>query len=175
MTHLSFAPAATPPLAPSVAVAIATGGPMGLGAIAALRLGELAPIAAAPLVVFGVAAATLPALYIAAALTGAAPPLEQVARAVGRALVALGLVALGLAGPLWFLTTTTTEPGTAFALTSIGLLTALAIGLRVLRRELWGVAGSPGLGRDVMFTAWAAAAAIIGARLYTELTAWGIA
>ena len=163
----SAAPAMPTPASP-IAVAIAAAGPTAIGAIAAVRVGDAAPALAIPAVVLGVAAATLPALYIATAVTGAAPPLDRVARAVGRALVALGLVALGLAAPLLFLTTTTTEPSTAFALTSVALVTALAIGLRVLHRELWGP-GARGLGRDATFLVWAAAAMIIGARLYGEL------
>jgi hypothetical protein len=155
---------------PPVSVAIAAAGPTALGAIISLRLANPAPAIAIPAVVLGVAAATLPALYIATAVTGAAPPLDHVARAVGRALFALGLAALGLAAPLLFLTTTTTDAGAAYGLTSVALVTALAIGLRVLHRELWG----PGLrtiALDLTFLAWAVSALIIGARLYAELAA----
>ena len=147
----------------SSSVASAAAGPLAVGAVLTLRLHDPAPLVAVPAVVFAVAALTLPALYIAAAVVGAAPPIGDVVRAVGRALHALGLVHLGLVMPLAFLVASSGSE-TAFALGAIGA----AIALKVLRAALFGD-GAPAGGRAVLFWSWAAVALVIGGRLFGEL------
>ena len=154
---------------PGVMTAMAAAGPLGVGAVLAARLGSAEPLVAVPVSVFAVTALTLPALYIATAVVGAAPPVGHVVRAVGRALSALGLVLLGLALPLGFLVATA-GTGTAFALGALALATAAAIGLRALHGALF--AGMPAVtGRGLLFLTWAVIALVIGARLFSELTA----
>lgn len=148
-------------------VASAAAGPIAVGAVLTLRLHDPAPLVAVPAVVFAVAALTLPALYIAAAVVGAAPPIGDVVRAVGRALHALGLVHLGLVMPLAFLVASS-GPGTAFVLGAIAVATGAAVGLRVLRAALFDD-GAPAGGRAVLFWSWAGVALVIGGRLFGEL------
>lgn len=150
-----------------VSVASAAAGPLAVGAVLTLRLHDLAPLVAVPAVVFAVAALTLPALYIAAAVAGAAPPIGEVVRAVGRALHALGLVHLGLVMPLAFLVASS-GPETAFALGAIAVATGATIALKVLRAALFD-AGAPVGGMVVLFWSWAAVALVIGGRLFGEL------
>ncbi len=157
-------PAATP-----LAVACAAAGPIGIGAVLAQRLGDLAPLIAVPAVVFAVAALTLPALYIATAVVGAAPPIAHVVRAVGRALHSLGLVHLGLALPLLFLGASS-QAATGFALGAVAVMTGAVIGLRMLYAALFDGA-LPMTGRGLLFVTWAGIALVIGARLFVELTA----
>src|SRR5258705_3966052 len=68
-THAPF------PVPRGVAIALAAAGPIALGGILALRAHDPSPMLAAPAIVFGVVAATGPALYIASAAAGNAPPL----------------------------------------------------------------------------------------------------
>ena len=151
----------------SSSVASAAAGPLAVGAVLTLRLHDPAPLVAVPAVVFAVAALTLPALYIAAAVVGAAPPIGDVVRAVGRALHALGLVHLGLVMPLAFLVASSGSE-TAFALGAIAVAAGAAIALKVLRAALFGD-GAPAGGRAVLFWSWAAVALVIGGRLFGEL------
>src|SRR4051812_44915577 len=60
--------------------------PVALGGIVALRTTCLGPLVAVPAIVVGVIAATSPALYIASAAAGFAPPLGTMIRALGIAL-----------------------------------------------------------------------------------------
>jgi hypothetical protein len=149
-------------------VAMAAAGPIAVGAVLALRLQDVAPLVAVPVSVFAVTALTLPALYIATAVFGAAPPVGHVVRAVGRALQALGVVLLGVAMPLGFLVATAGQ-GASFALGALALAGAAAIGLRALHGALFehGPAVS---GRGLLFISWALIALVIGARLYDEMT-----
>ena len=149
-------------------VASAVAGPLAVGAVLTLRLHDPAPLVAVPAVVGAVAALTLPALYIAAAVVGVAPPIAEVVRAVGRALHALGLVQLGLVLPLAFLVASS-GPGTAFVLGAVAVTTGAAIALKVLREALF--VGGPIDGRAVLFWSWAAVALVIGGRLFGELMA----
>ena len=149
-------------------IACAAAGPVALGGVLATRLAAVAPVVALPAIVLGVTAVTVPALYIATAATGSAPSAEQMAAAVGRALAAIGLVLLGLAGPLLFLVTTSSEPLTGLALGSAALAASAMFGLGALYRSLF--AGQvPSLVRDGLFLTWAIVALVIGARLYGEL------
>ncbi|MBL8622440.1 MAG: hypothetical protein JNK64_14090 [Myxococcales bacterium] len=150
-------------------VASAAAGPLAVGAVITLRVHDPAPLVAVPAVVFAVAALTLPALYIATAVVGAAPPIGDVVRAVGRALHALGLVHLGLVLPLAFLVASS-GPGTAFALGAITVATGAAIALKVLRAALFDD-GAPAGRMVVLFWSWAAVALVIGGRLFGELMA----
>lgn len=148
---------------------LAAAGPLTVGAVLAARLQDPAPLVAVPVSVFAVTALTLPALYIATAVVGAAPPLGHVVKAVGRALVALGVVLLGLAMPLGFLVATAGR-GTAFGLGALALAAAAAIGLRALHVALFEHE-RPMTGRGLLFVTWAVIALVIGARLFGELTA----
>jgi hypothetical protein len=161
-------PSPSPPDSLPLSVAAAAAGPVAVGGVLALRLGDPAPMIAVPAVVFAVAALTLPALYIATAVVGAAPPVGHVVRAVGRALHALGLVHLGFVMPLLFLGASSGE-GTAFALGAATVATGSLIGLRVLHGALFEGA-FPVTGRGALFWTWAAITLVIGARLFGELT-----
>jgi len=154
---------------PPLSVACAAAGPLAVGAVLALRLHDPAPFIAVPAVVFAVAALTLPALYIATAVVGAAPPVGKVMRAVGRALCSLGLVMAGFAMPLLFLGASAGE-GTAFALGAVTVAVSAVIALRVLHAALYEGA-FPVTGRGLLFWTWAVIALVIGARLFGEMTA----
>jgi hypothetical protein len=153
----------------TTSIAAAAAGPLGVGGVLALRLGDLAPMIAVPAVVFAVAALTLPALYIATAAFGAAPPIAQVMRAVGKALCSLGLVYAGVALPLLFLGVSSSER-TAFALGAVTVAVGAGIGLRRLYTALYEGA-FPVTGRGKLFWTWAAITLVIGARLFSEMTA----
>ena len=155
-------------------IAAAAAGPLAVGGVLALRLSDPAPLVAVPAVVFAVAALTLPALYIATAAFGAAPPIGRVMRAVGTALCSLGLVYAGLGLPLLFLGVSSGER-TAFVLGAATVGVGAVIGLRRLYGELYGREGGGrggelAIGRRVLFWTWAGIAVVIGARLFAELT-----
>lgn len=151
------------------ALAFAAAGPIAVGGVLAARLQDPAPLVAVPAVVFAVAALTLPALYIATAVCGAAPPIGRVMRAVGRALCSLGLVNAGFALPLLFLGVSSGE-GTAFTLGAVTVAVSAVIACKVLYATLYE-GEVPVVGRGALFWTWAAIALVIGARLYGELTA----
>jgi hypothetical protein len=152
---------------PGRRLAVATAGPIQLGGVLSARLGEIAALVALPLIVAGLTALTIPALYIGSAAIGAAPPPAEIAGAVGRALASLGAALCGLAVPLGFLVATS-QPGVGVVLGSIALVTAALFGLGALHRGMF--AGQPpSLTRDGMFVVWAAVALGIGARLYADL------
>lgn len=154
---------------PPMSVAFAAIGPVAVGGVLAARLQDLAPMIAVPAVVFAVAALTLPALYIATAVCGAAPPIARVMRAVGRALCSLGLVNAGFAAPLLFLGVSAGEK-TAFVLGAVTVAVSAVVALRVLYAGLYE--GSfPVVGRGMLFWTWAVIALVIGARLFGEMTA----
>lgn len=149
-------------------IAAAAAGPLGVGGVLALRTRELAPLVAVPAVVFAVAALTLPALYIATAACGAAPPLGRVMRAVGTALCSLGLVYAGFGLPLLFLGVSASVE-TAFVLSAATVGVGAVIALGRLYAELF--AGEGGMaGRGLLFWTWSAVTLVIGARLFAELT-----
>jgi hypothetical protein len=150
-------------------VAFAAAGPLAVGGVLAARLQDPAPLVAVPSVVFAVVALTLPALYIATAVLGAAPPIGRVMRAVGRALCSLGLVNAGFALPLLFLGASAGE-GTAFALGAATVAVSAVIALRVLYAGLYEGTFAV-TGRGMLFWTWAVIALVIGARLFGELTA----
>lgn len=148
----------------------AAAGPASLGAVLAARLADPAPLIALPAIVLGVTALTVPALYIATAATGVAPPAHRMARAIGHALAALGVVLLGLAGPLALLAATGGAPGVGLGLGAAALTVAALFGLAALHRALF--AGRvTSLVTDGLFVTWAAVALVIGGRLYLDLAA----
>ena len=100
---MSVATQAPFPVSRGLAIALAAAGPVTVGGILAARAHDTSPMLAAPAIVFGVVAATGPALYIATAAAGNAPPLAAVIRAFGVALGAFGLALAGLLLPAAFL------------------------------------------------------------------------
>src|SRR5262249_26282460 len=97
----------SPPLEPT-RLALAALGPVAIGGVLAARAGEVGPLAMTPAIMFGVVAATCPALYIAIAATAGAtsresPTLSGVMRSLGVALCAFGVALAGLVLPALFL------------------------------------------------------------------------
>jgi len=153
------------------AIALAAAGPVAIGGILAARLHDPRPMVAAPAIVFGVFAATAPALYIATAAAGHAPPLAVMARAFGVALGAFGIALAGLILPAAFAALSSVSPGTAIAAATAAIAAAGLLGLRRLASEL--AAGRPGAGRSLaggaVFLIWAASALVIAGRLWWVL------
>jgi hypothetical protein len=152
-------------LSPQVGLALAATGPLAIGAILAARAQDLAPLAAVPAIVFGVLAATSPALYIAIAATGDAPPLRSVARAVGVALGAFGVALAGLVLPAAFLAMSSIAPLTTIVMCSCALGAAALLAAWRLAAEL----GTRRVGAKLVFHAWALATVGIAARLWWDL------
>lgn len=165
---------AAPELAPrswqSIALA-ALGGPVALGAILGLEIGPLAALGkslALPGVLAGVAAVMVPALYICATITGAAPPARVIALSVARGFRACGLVMLGLAAPALFLLATTQAGAVALVVGGGATAVGVLVGLGVLSGDLFE---KRSLATRVAFAAWAMVALGIGLRLYVEIVA----
>src|SRR5450432_1054295 len=91
------------PIPRAASIAMAALSPIAIGGVLALRTGQLSPLVAVPTIVFGVIIATGPALYIATAAAGTAPPLAAMARAFGLAIGAFGVVLAGIVLPTAFL------------------------------------------------------------------------
>jgi len=160
------------------ALALAALGPVAIGAIMALRSETAAPLLAVPAVVFGVVAATSPALYIASAATGTAPPLSAVVRAFGVALGAFGIALAGLLLPAAFLALSSIDTVMTFAAASAAVGAAAFLGLRRLAHELGATARSPypgaaeikpSLTASTVFLVWSAATIGIAGRLWWDL------
>jgi hypothetical protein len=158
-------------LSPSRRIAVAAAGPVFLGAVLSARLGAPTPVVALPLVVAGLTALTVPALYIASAAIGAAPAPHVIAGAVGRALAALGAALCGLAVPLAFLAWSASAT-TGVVLGSLALVVAAGFALGALYRSLFA-GQSASFSRDALFAVWATVALGIGARLYVDVAIWG--
>ena len=124
------------PVSRGAAIAMAALGPVAIGGILATRAHDPSPMFAAPAIVFGVIAATAPALYIATAAAGQAPPLAAVVRAFGVALGAFGIALAGLILPAAFASLSSLEPRTTIAVTSAVIAAAGGLGLRRLASEL---------------------------------------
>jgi hypothetical protein len=157
-----------------VAIAFAAAGPIAIGGILAARAHDPRPMLAAPAIVFGVVAATAPALYIATAAAGHAPPLAAMVRAFGVALGAFGIALAGLVLPAAFAALSSVSPGTAIAAATAAIAAAGLLGLRRLAGEL--AAGRPGggaarrsLAGGVVFLIWAGSALAIAGRLWWDL------
>jgi hypothetical protein len=147
-------------------IAAAAIGPVAIGGILAARAGDASPVFAVPAIVFGVVAATAPALYIATAATGAAPPVARVVKALVTALGAFGIALVGLVLPAAFLSLSSVAIGTTVVITTGALAVAGILGLRRLAGEL-------GLGWNRMLAScvygmWSLAVLGIAARLWTD-------
>jgi hypothetical protein len=129
---------------------------------------------AAPAIVFGVVAATGPALYIATAAAGNAPPLAAVVRAFGIALGAFGIALAGLILPAAFVAVSSVSAATTIAAASGAVAIAGTLGLRRLASELKAAgrldvtAGASLIG-GIVFLVWAVATATIAGRLWWDL------
>jgi hypothetical protein len=160
------------PVPRGLAIALAAAGPIAVGGILAARAHDASPMLAAPAIVFGVVAATGPALYIATAAAGNAPPLAAVIRAFGVALGAFGLALGGLVLPAAFLALSSVSSATTIAATTGTVAGAGYLGLRRLASEL--KAGSPDAGISpsliggMVFLVWAVATAAIAGRLWWD-------
>jgi hypothetical protein len=146
-------------------LAFAALGPIAIGAIVAARAEAITPLLSAPAMLFGVTAATAPALYIALAATGDAPSIARVVRAFGIAFAAFGVALAGLILPAAFLAASSTEPMTTYVVTTAALGVAGALSLQRLSREL--VTNSTVA--TIVFFVWAASTAGIAGRLWIDL------
>lgn len=160
-----------PPLPRGVALVLAALGPVAVGAILGVRGGTLTPLIAVPAVVFGVAGATSPALYIASAATGSAPSLGVVVRAFGVALAAFGIALAGLLLPAAFLALSSVDPRTTVVVASAAIGAAALLGMRRLAMELSTEAIRPSTGASTVFMLWACATLGIAGRLWWDLAA----
>jgi hypothetical protein len=152
-------------------IAFAGAGPVCIGALLGVRAGDLRLALAAPAIVFGVVAATGPALYIAAAAAGSAPPLARMARAFGVALAAFGIALAGLVLPAAFLSLSAVSAATSVVIVTGALGLAGYLAVRRLACELEVSAPhASALGRAV-FTAWAVATFGIAGRLWWDVAA----
>ncbi|MBA3452517.1 MAG: hypothetical protein H0T42_05400 [Deltaproteobacteria bacterium] len=151
---------------------------MAIGAIMAVRAEIASPLIAVPAVVFGVVAATSPALYIATAVTGAAPPLGAVVRAFSVALGAFGIALAGLLLPAAFLALSSTDPLMTFLAATAAVGAAAFLGLRRLAHELVSAGKEPypgatdikpSLTSSTVFFVWSAATIGIAGRLWWDL------
>lgn len=144
-------------------------GPAALGAVLGAQVSPavaLREAALVPAILVGLTAATVPALYIATAATGSRLTARALARSVARGFEALGVILLGLVGPIAFLVATTrqAEVGVVLGTAAIGI--AAALGLRRMRAAMVE-ADTVATGIDGwLFLAWAGIAVVIGARLF---------
>lgn len=166
---MSLATEARTPPAASGALALAVLGPVAIGGLLAIRAESLTPLAAAPAIVLGVVAATSPALYIASAALGYAPPIAAVARAFVLALAAFGVALAGLVLPAAFLSLSSLSPATTIAVATGALAGAGLLALRRLAREL--AVGDGSVLASLVFLVWSAATAGIAGRLWLDLAA----
>jgi len=150
---------------PWSALALAAAGPIAIGGVMAARANDPTPLATAPCIVFGVVAATAPALYIAIATTRQAATLTKVARSFGAALGAFGIVLAGLVLPALFLSLSSVSPLTTVVVCSCALAGAGVLALIRLATELAPRTFSGGL----VYVLWAIATLGIAARLWVDL------
>lgn len=139
--------------------------PVAIGGILAARGTALAPLAATPAIVFGVMAATSPALYIAIAATGGSPPLSAVLRSLRAAFAAFGIALAGLVLPAAFLSLSSVDATTTAAVCSCALGGAAVLAIGRLSSEL----AMRTTAAVVVFYVWAFATLGIGARLWWDL------
>jgi hypothetical protein len=150
--------------------ALAVMGALVPAALAAAITRTTLPLVVVPAVTFGVPAMTAPALYVALTLRGAAPPMAAVARAVGRGLLALALVQLGLAVPAGFLVATATAT-TGMALVGAALLVSAAVAAVALDVALTAGRRDVTAAHDAVLWTWMTITAVIAARLYVDVLA----
>ena len=141
--------------------------PIAIGAIVAARTQDASPMLAVPAIVLGVVAATGPALYIASAAVGGAPPLGAMARAFGVALGAFATALAGLVLPVAFLALSATEPTTAVFASSIAIAAAALCAVKRLARELAPATAAA----SAVYAGWALATLGIAARLWWDVAA----
>jgi hypothetical protein len=146
-------------------LALAAIGPIAIGGVLAARAGELGPLAMTPAIVFGVIAATCPALYIGIAATNESPSLSGVMRALGVALCAFGVALVGLVLPALFLSLSSVSQMTTFVACTCVLGAAGVLAMVRLAKEL---APRTAMGVCVCFV-WAAATLGIAGRLWVDL------
>lgn len=174
MTATHLAPLALPPLAgaPSAArvlpLLMAATTPIAIGGLVAMHGTSVSPLFAVPAVVFGVTAATSPALYIATAAMGSAPPLAAVVRAFGVAIGAFGIALAGLLLPVAFLSLSAVEGSTTFFVASAAIAGAGVLGLRRLQQEMHA-ARPLSFGGEIVFVMWACATVGIAGRMWWDL------
>lgn len=153
----------------SLSLVLAAAGPLAIGGILAAAGGTPTPLAAVPAVVFGVVAATAPALYIATAASGTAPSLGKVIRAFGTALGAFGIALAGLLLPAAFLALSSRSPGTTVWVATAALGGAGVLALRRLARELAPAAGPPAFAASCVYVVWCAATLGIAGQLWIDM------
>lgn len=164
------------PVPRGLAIALAAAGPVAAGGILAVRAHDASPMLAAPMIVFGVVAATGPALYIASAAVGQAPPLAAVVRAFGVALGAFGIALAGLLLPAAFVAVSSVSAATTIAAATGAVAIAGYLGLRRLAAELRPagaraaeVTTGASLASGLVFLVWAASTVAIAGRLWWDL------
>ena len=146
-------------------LALAAAGPIAIGAILAARSGDPSAIVAAPAILFGVVAATSPALYIGITAAGKAPPLATVARAFVVALGAFGIALAGLVLPAAFLSLSSVTPVTSAATCSAALGGAAVLALWRLHIEL----AAKSFATSSVFAIWSVATFGIAGRMWWDL------
>lgn len=142
--------------------------PIAIGGLVAIHGTSVSPLFAVPAVVFGVTAATSPALYIATAATGSAPPLAAVVRAFGVAIGAFGIALAGLLLPVAFLSLSAVASATTFGVASAAIAGAGLLGVRRLKQEMHA-ARPMSFSGEVLFVIWACATAGIAGRMWWDL------
>lgn len=148
----------------ALTMALAVIGALAPAVLLALIARAALPLAAVPAVTFGVPVMTAPALYVALTLRGGAPPMTDVASALGRGLHALALVQLGLAAPVGFLAATA-SPATAIDLVAGATMMAVTVAAIALDRALAARTGAA-----VLWT-WMTLTALIAVRLHADVVA----
>lgn len=161
----------------STGLAIAVGGPMALGAVLGASgvrggvdpgvLDIIQSSAILPIILLGVTAAMIPALYIATSLSGAAPPAHAVGGAVIRGFRACGITLFGMLAPVAFLLATSDSQGVTSLVGALVVSVGVFAGLRVLFADLFESAREPVTVR-VVFSVWALVALAIGASMYDQ-------
>jgi hypothetical protein len=144
-------------------------GPAALGAVLGAEVSPLVALreaALVPAIVVGLTAATVPALYIATVATGSQLTARVLARSVGRGLEGLGVVLLGLVGPLAFVLATTRSVRLGVAVGTVAIGVAATLGLRRMRAAMTEGETVPSAADGGLFLAWAAIAGVLGARLF---------
>ena len=151
-------------------VAIAAVGPAALGLCSGWAFGGTAPITMAalvPLAFLIVAIVTLPGLYVGSTLLGASIDLKASARLSVQAGRDLGVIFLGLAPALLFLSATATDQHEAIVLGLGAALMGAAVGIRAFYSRLREVEG--GYGLLAAFAVWALLGLVLGTEIYMEM------
>jgi hypothetical protein len=146
-------------------LALAALGPVAIGGVLAARAGELGPLAMTPAIMFGIVAATCPALYIAIAATKESASLAHVMRALGTSLCAFGVALAGLVLPALFLSLSSVSDLTTFVVCSCvlgaaGVLAMIRMATELAPRTVTGI---------VVCIVWAVATLGIAGRLWVDL------